>query len=101
MTSIAGDEPSTLTSQQIVDAWDQGLRGLGAIHHQVGNYEVTITGNEADAFCYGIALHYLKNPTNKNTRTFKNLQCSQVNFVELIIREYVKPESSAVPFAGF
>jgi hypothetical protein len=27
-------------------------------------------GNEAELFCYGIALHYLPNPTNRNTRTF-------------------------------
>jgi len=70
MTSLAGGEPSTLTPQQIVETWDAGLKALKAIHHQAGNYVVTINGNEADAFCYGIALHYLPNKTNQNTRTF-------------------------------
>jgi hypothetical protein len=70
MTSLACDEPSTLTPQQIVDAWDTGLKALKAIHHQAGNYVVTINGNEADTFCYGIASHYLPNKTNQNTRTF-------------------------------
>ncbi len=70
MTSLAGGEPATLTSQQIVDAWDTGLKALKAIHHQAGNYVVTINGSEADAFCYGIASHYLPNKTNQNTRTF-------------------------------
>ena len=70
MTSIAGGQPSRLTPQQIVDGWDQGLKNLKAIHHQAGNYQVTLKGNEADLFCYGIAFHYLPNPSNQNTRTF-------------------------------
>jgi hypothetical protein len=31
---------------------------------------VRINGAEAEAFCYGIAIHYLPNKTNNNTRTF-------------------------------
>ena len=59
-----------MTSQDIVNAWDKGLKALKAIHHQAGNYVVTISGNEADVFCYGIATHYLPNRTNHNVRTF-------------------------------
>ena len=70
MTSIAGGDPVTLTSQQIVDAWDQGLKALKSIHHQAGNYMVNIDQGQADAFCYGIASHYLPNKTNQNTRIF-------------------------------
>jgi hypothetical protein len=70
MTSMTGGEPVTMTPQQIGDGWDQGLKDLAAIHHQTGNYIVTVHGDEADAFCYGIALHYLPNKTNQNTRTF-------------------------------
>ncbi len=70
MTSMAGGEPVTLTSQQIVDAWDKGLKALKSIHHQVGNYMVNIDQAQADAFCYGIASHYLPNKTNQNTRLF-------------------------------
>ena len=70
MTSIAGGEPATLTSQQIVDAWDQGLKALKSIHHQAGNYMVNINQGQAEAFCYGIASHYLPNKTNQNTRLF-------------------------------
>jgi len=70
MTSLAGGAPATLTPQQIVDAWDQGLKALKAIHHQAGNYSVTVQGHEATAHCYGIAYHYLPNKTNQNTRTF-------------------------------
>lgn len=70
MTSLAGGEPATLTSQQIVDAWNTGLKALKVVHHQAGNYVVTINGSEAEAFCYGLASHYLPNKTNQNTRTF-------------------------------
>jgi hypothetical protein len=70
MTSLAGGRPETRTPHEITDAWDQGLKSLKAIHHQAGNYQTVIRGNEADLFCYGIAFHYLPNPTNQNTRTF-------------------------------
>jgi hypothetical protein len=70
MTSLAGGSPATMTPQQIVDAWDQGLKPLKAIHHQAGNFSVMVDGHEATAHCYGIAYHYLPNNTKQNTRTF-------------------------------
>lgn len=70
MTSLAGGEPTKMTPEQIAGAWETGLKDLKAIHHQAGNYVVTVSGREATAFCYGIAFHYLPNPTNQNTRTF-------------------------------
>jgi len=70
MTSLAGGQPGKKTPQQITDMWEQGLKSVQAIHHQAGNYQVAIRGNEADLFCYGIAYHYLPNPTNQNTRVF-------------------------------
>jgi hypothetical protein len=70
MTSMVGGDPVTLTPQEIVTSWDKGLKPLKAIHHQTGNYIVSINQNEADVFCYGIASHYLPNKSNQNTRTF-------------------------------
>jgi hypothetical protein len=70
MTSVAGGAPATLTPQQIVDSWDKGLKPLKALHHQAGNYVVAVNGNEADAFCYAIASHYLPTKSGRNTRTF-------------------------------
>lgn len=70
MTSLAGGEPATITSQAIVEAWYKGLKELKAIHHQAGNFVVKIKNEEAEVFCYGIASHYLPNKTNQNTRTF-------------------------------
>lgn len=70
MTSLVGGDPSVLSSQNIVDAWDEGLKSLEAVHHQAGNYVVNLKGNSADVFCYGIATHYLPNKSGKNVRTF-------------------------------
>ena len=70
MTSMAGGEPVAMTPQAITDAWEQGLKPLQAIHHQVGNFIVNIITNEAEVFCYGTASHYLPNPSNDNTRIF-------------------------------
>jgi hypothetical protein len=70
MTSVTGGEPQNLTSRQIVDGWASGLKDLKAIHHQVGNYLVTVRGDESDVFCYGIALHYRPNRSGENTKRF-------------------------------
>lgn len=70
MTSLAGGQPATLSGEQIAEAWEQGLKDLVAVHHQTGGYKVKVTEKEADVFCYGIAYHYLPNPTERNTRTF-------------------------------
>jgi hypothetical protein len=70
MTSLAGSEPSILSSEDIVGTWDAGLKALKAVHHQSGNFLVEIDDKEANVFCYGIAAHYLPNKTNRNVRTF-------------------------------
>ena len=67
MTSLAGGEPAELTSQQIVDAWEEGLKEVEKIHHQAGNFLVTVNGGQADAFCYGIATHYRSGEEKKVT----------------------------------
>jgi hypothetical protein len=70
MTSLGAPQAEKKTPKQITTMWAEGLKALTAIHHQAGNFQATIKGNEADLFCYGIAYHYLPNPTSRNTRTF-------------------------------
>lgn len=70
MTSLAGGTPVTVTPREIVAGWDKGLKPLKAVHHQAGNYIVSVNGDEADAFCYGIATHYLPTKSGRDTRTF-------------------------------
>lgn len=45
--------------------WEAGLKPLKAIHHQAGNHLVSIDGDSADAFCYGIASRYRPNCTGE------------------------------------
>ena len=70
MTSMTGGQPSQLTPDQITEAWDKALKPIEQLHHQAGNYQVTITGSSAEAFCYGTAFHYRKTTSGKNLRTF-------------------------------
>src|SRR5688500_18963306 len=62
--SITGGAPERMSALRIVEGWNEGLRALKAIHHQVGNHVVRIHRDEANLFCYGIAIHYLPNGTN-------------------------------------
>ena len=70
MTSMAGGEPAMLTPEQITGAWDAGLRPIEQVHHQTGNVEATVTGDEATVSCYGIAYHYRATRSGRNTRVF-------------------------------
>ena len=70
MTSVAGGEPATVFADQIVDGWTKGLAPIQAVHHQAGNFRISLRGDEADAFCYGIAIHYRQTMSGRNTRTF-------------------------------
>lgn len=70
MYSLTGTAPTLMAAEEIVAGWDAGLKPLAAVHHQVGNFLVRFNEDGADAFCYGIASHYLPNPTGENTRVF-------------------------------
>lgn len=70
MSSMGAGDPGYLSPDNIVAMWDKGLKPLKAIHHQAGNYLVTVNGTKAEAFCYATASHYLPNKTNNNTRMF-------------------------------
>ena len=70
VSSLSGSKPSRVSSKKIADQWESGLRGLSAVHHQIGNVLVQVEGAEAGAFCYATATHYFPNPTGNDTRTF-------------------------------
>ena len=70
MSSTGAGPAERKSAAAIVEGWEAGLRSLQAIHHQAGNFLVEVRGDRATAFCYGIASHYLENPTGRNTRTF-------------------------------
>jgi hypothetical protein len=70
MSSLGGPPAIRTPAKDIAAGWEGGLARLTAIHHQAGNFRAWPRGDEADAFCYGIALHYRPNPSGRNTRTF-------------------------------
>jgi len=70
MTSVAGGTEQELTPEAIASAWRTGLEPIEAVHHQTGNLTVACRGQEANATCYGIAYHYRRTATGRNTRVF-------------------------------
>ena len=70
MSFVGGGEPAEVAAEEIVAGWERGLAPLQAVHHQAGNFRVWLHGEVATAFCYGIAYHYLLNPSGRNTRVF-------------------------------
>lgn len=70
MTSLAGGAPKKLSPTEIAQIWEAGLTPLDSVHHQAGNFKVRLQGEEAEAFCYGIAFHSRRVASGKNTRTF-------------------------------
>jgi len=70
MSSVGAGPARQMQPAEIAGMWQQGLESLDGLHHQTGNFLVTVDGNRATAFCYGIAIHYRENATGGNTRTF-------------------------------
>ena len=70
MASLGAGDPVRLPAKQICDDWQKGFEGIDAVHHQAGNYLVTINNDEATVTAYAIALHYKKSATQGKTREF-------------------------------
>ena len=68
-TSMAGGQPSTLKSSQIIDSWKGILPGFDKTHHQLGNFIIETDSDASKVFCYGIATHYLANESKENIWT--------------------------------
>ena len=70
MSSAGGGPAATVPAAEITAGWRSGLAGVEHLHHQVGNVVVRVAGEEAQAFCYGIAYHYRSRADGRNTRVF-------------------------------
>jgi hypothetical protein len=70
MSSAGAGPAGPMSAEALVRGWETNLRPLEAIHHQAGNFRVTVAGERASAFCYGIATHYRPTSSGRNTRTF-------------------------------
>ena len=58
MSSLGAGEAKTVAPEIFVAGWEEALEPIEALHHQIGNYRVTIEEDKAQVFCYGIATHY-------------------------------------------
>ncbi len=70
MTSLTGGEPVSMSPEEIAAGWEAGLQPVESVHHQFGNLLVNCRGSEADASCYGIAYHFRRTASGRNTRIF-------------------------------
>jgi hypothetical protein len=68
LSSVTGSPPQSVSTDTIIEGWKHELEPIQAVHHQVGNFRVTASVREADAFCYGIVYHYRPNVSGQNTR---------------------------------
>lgn len=64
MSSVSGVPSRQMLASEICAMWKEGFAGIDAIHHQAGNYLVTIKDERADVFCYATATHYFKETNN-------------------------------------
>ena len=70
MSSVGAGPAASVTPHDIATGWRTGLAGVEHVHHQAGNFVVTVAGDEAEAFCYGIAYHHRARRDGRNTRVF-------------------------------
>jgi len=70
MSSLGAGEAEEKTAQEICAMWEAGFQGIDAIHHQSGNFLVTVSGSTATIFCYAIASHFKAAATQGKTREF-------------------------------
>lgn len=70
MTSTGAGTAADMTPDMICSMWNVGFEGLDAVHHQSGNFLVTVTNEKAEVYCYAIATHYKANATAGKTREF-------------------------------
>ncbi|MEM9022353.1 MAG: nuclear transport factor 2 family protein [Bacteroidota bacterium] len=70
MTSLGAEAATTVSAQQICDLWEEGFRGLDAVHHHGSNYLIDIHDDRADVVAYAIATHFKAAATQGKVRTF-------------------------------
>ena len=70
MSSAGGGEPANISAKEVCDKWEKGFEGIDAIHHQAGNYLVTLNTTEAAVHAYAIAIHFKKAAQHGKTREF-------------------------------
>jgi hypothetical protein len=79
MSSLGAGAPGEMDATEICKNWEQGFQGIDSVHHQAGNFVVTLNGTNAGVFCYAVAFHYKKDATQGTTREFVGSYNVQLN----------------------
>lgn len=69
LTSL-GENSQMMPSPALCEKWKKLYEGLDAVHHQAGNYLISITDHGADIFCYVIGFRYKALAQHGHTREF-------------------------------
>ena len=67
MSSMGPGDPSHLPLNKFVIYGKTASTGIDAVHHQAGNYPVSMNKTETVVDAYAIATHYKKAATQGNT----------------------------------
>lgn len=70
MVSMGAEKAQQIAAVEICEMWQEGFRGLDAIHHQAGNYIISIENKQASVKAYAIASHYKNETTEGKIREF-------------------------------
>ncbi len=70
MSLAGGGKPVTISAKEVCDKWEKGFEGIDAIHHQAGNYLVTLNTTRAAVHAYAIAIHFKEAAQHGKTREF-------------------------------
>jgi len=61
ISKISGHQEEILSPDKIVEQWKNDLKNIDAVHHQTGNYTVTLAGIRAEIACTGYSIQYRAN----------------------------------------
>jgi hypothetical protein len=69
ISAIDRHQEKTLTPEAIVEQWKDDLNKIDAMHHQTGNYTVSLDGITAEVVCTGSSTQFRANVKGGNTLT--------------------------------
>ncbi len=68
-SSFGGPEAKKIKRVEIISSWKALLSGFDSTQHMVSNFHCEVNDDDAECFCYGLALHYLENKSSNNVLT--------------------------------
>ncbi|UKJ08633.1 nuclear transport factor 2 family protein [Solitalea lacus] len=70
MSTLGAGKATDILAKDLCELWNRGFEGIDAVHHQSGNFLVTITGDQAEIYCYAIATHFKEAAKEGKVREF-------------------------------